>query len=120
MSPLFPSLSRLFLELLRTEKLGGGRGTGVTVQDFPLSPGMVALEMSLLAGVSGKSLRGFFGFPELGAWCFSAPSVWSSAVSALASPLVQRLSGFSFRPVWISVVAHSHFPLNSGIAVVHP
>lgn len=32
----------------------------------------------------------------------------------------QRLSGFSFPPVWISVVAHSQFPLNSGTAVVHP
>lgn len=30
------------------------------------------------------------------------------------------MSGFGFPPVWLSVVAHSQFPLNSGIGVVHP
>lgn len=70
-------------------------------------------------GVRGE-LEGFFDFSKLGAWWFSAPSFWSSVVSAFGSPLAQRLCGFSFPPVWISVVAHSQFPLSSGIGVVHP
>lgn len=46
-------------------------------------------------GVQGE-LEGFFGCPELGAWWFSAPSFWSSVVSAFGSPVVR-----SSEVVWL-------------------
>lgn len=50
-------------------------------------------------GVQGE-LEGFLGF----SWWFSAPSFWSSVVSAFGSPLVQ-----SSEIVWIQ------FPLSSDL-----
>lgn len=72
-------------------------------------------------GVQGE-LEGFLGFPELGAWWFSAPSFWSSVVSAFGSPLV-----LSSDVVWLQFSPSSDLggcpfsvPLNSVIGVVHP
>lgn len=46
-------------------------------------------------GVQGE-IEGFLGCPELGAWWFSAPSFWSSVVSAFGSPVVR-----SSEVVWL-------------------